>query len=246
MEIQILDTKQICGRAAAERAADILRKVLAAKPNARLVFASAASQIDFLSHLTAAPGIDWSRTELFHLDEYIGIDENHPASFRRFLKERVIGVVRPGKINFINGEAPDPEAECKRIGALLDAAPIDVAFIGIGENGHMAFNDPPADFETKRAYLVVTLDEVCRKQQLGEGWFPTLEDVPKKAISMSIPAIMRIEQIICTSPDARKAQAVKDCLADDAPISNMHPASILKTHPKAWVFIDRPAAALLT
>ncbi|MEN6626359.1 MAG: glucosamine-6-phosphate deaminase [Candidatus Sumerlaeia bacterium] len=245
MEIRVFDTPQICGLEAAERAADILRKALAAKPGVRAVFASAASQIEFLSHLTKAPGIDWSRVELFHLDEYIGIDEDHPASFRRFLKERVIGVVPIGKINFINGSAPDAEAECKRISAALDAAPIDVAFIGIGENGHLAFNDPPADFEARQSYRVVELDQVCRNQQLGEGWFPTLDAVPRHAISMSIPAIVRIENIICTAPDLRKAQAVKDCLADGAPISNLHPASILKTHAKCWVFLDKPAASLL-
>ncbi|MCE5231185.1 glucosamine-6-phosphate deaminase [bacterium] len=245
MQIHVYDTKEICAKFAAERGAEILRKATSSKQSVRAVFASAASQIEFLQHLTSAPGIDWKRVELFHLDEYIGISEDHPASFRRFLKERVIGVVPIGKVNFINGSAPDAEAECKRISALLDAAPIDVGFIGIGENGHLAFNDPPADFEAKQSYKVVELDQVCRNQQLGEGWFPTLDAVPKHAISMTIPAIMRFENIICTAPDARKAQAVKDCLSDSASVSNMHPASIMKQHAKAYVYLDKPAAALL-
>jgi glucosamine-6-phosphate deaminase len=179
---------------------------------------------------------------MFHLDEYIGMPESHPASFRRFLKERLIQKTGITKHHLLNGEQ-DPAKVTQSTGAALSAAPIDVAFVGIGENGHLAFNDPPADFETEEPYLIVNLDEACRRQQLGEGWFPTLEDVPRRAISMSIRQILKAKQIVCFVPDARKANAVKACF--DGEITPMAPASILRTHPHTTVYLDKQSAALL-
>ncbi len=245
MKIQVLDTKEGCGRAAAGKAVEILRDALARKEHVRFVNATGAGQFDFLEALTAAPGIDWSRTEMFHLDEYVGIDPNHPASFRRYLTERLINKVHPGTVHLVDGNAPDLDAECRRLSALYDSAPIDAMFCGIGENGHLAFNDPPADFEAKDSFVLVTMDEACRNQQFAEGWFNSLEDVPTEALTMTIPGMMRAEKIICTVPGQRKAQAVADCLSAKAKVNNMHPASILKNHPEAYVFLDRDSAARL-
>ncbi|RJQ56156.1 MAG: glucosamine-6-phosphate deaminase [Desulfobacteraceae bacterium] len=244
MKIEIFKTKSECSAAAAEKGAEILRKAIADKGKASFIVATGASQFDFLKALTAKKGIDWGRTAMYHLDEYIGFNEDHPASFRRYLKERLVDIVRPGTVHFIEGEAADPAAECRRIGAVISRDEIDVAFVGIGENGHLAFNDPPADFDTEAPYIIVKLDQDCRKQQFGEGWFAALQEVPTTAISMSIRQIMKSEQIICTVPDARKARAVRECFEGE--ISPMHPASILHRHPKAFVYLDEPAASLLS
>jgi glucosamine-6-phosphate deaminase len=181
---------------------------------------------------------------MYHLDEYIGFSEAHPASFRRYLKERFVDVVQPGTVHFVLGEAADPAAECLRLNDIISQDIIDVAFVGIGENGHLAFNDPPADFDTEQPFIIVKLDDACRQQQLGEGWFGSLEEVPTTAISMSIQQIMKSKAIICTVPDERKARAVKQCFEGD--VSPMHPASILRKHPKAFVYLDEPAASLLS
>jgi len=244
MDVRIFETKTEMAAAAAAQAADALRQAIEARGGANVIAATGASQFEFLDALVRAPGIDWPRTTFFHLDEYVGLPETHPASFRRYLKERIVARVRPAAFHFIQGDAADPQAEAARVGALLAAHPIDVAFVGIGENGHLAFNDPPADFETEAPYLVVSLDEACRRQQLGEGWFPTLADVPARAISMSIRQILKSGQILCIVPDARKARAVRDCLEGE--VSPLHPASILQRHPRTTVYLDRPAAALLT
>ena len=177
---------------------------------------------------------------MFHLDEYVGISASHPASFRRYLRERLIDKAHPGVIHLIAGDSPDPERECRRLNTILVNQAIDIAFVGIGENGHLAFNDPPADFVTEKSYIVVQLDNACRRQQMGEGWFGTLEEVPQKAISMSIRQIMKSEVIICTVPEQRKAKAVKDCLEGE--ISPERPASILREHPQAFFFLDKAAA----
>ncbi len=251
MQIEVFSTKDEAGTAAAERGAAILKSALAdaaargANKPARFIAATGASQFGMLDRLTVAAGIDWARTEMFHLDEYVGIGADHPASFRRYLLERLIGRVRPGRVHLIEGDSPDPEAEARRLGRLIAEAPVDVAFVGIGENGHLAFNDPPADFETEEPYLVMRLDEACRKQQVGEGWFASVAEVPARAISMSIRQIMKARAIICTVPDRRKAEAVRACLAEGAPVSPLHPASILKRHPNAFIFLDRDSAALL-
>ena len=243
METRTFDTRAEMARAAGERAADLLREAIAGADRANVIAATGASQFEFLEVLTAAPGIDWAKTVLFHLDEYVGLPETHPASFRRYLKERIVARAHPGAFHFIEGDAQDPAAEARRVGELLARHPIDVAFVGIGENGHLAFNDPPADFETEEPYLVVNLDDACRRQQLGEGWFPSLQDVPVRAISMSIRQILKSREILCMVPDERKARAVRDCL--ELEVSPLRPASILRTHGRTTLYLDRPSASLL-
>jgi len=232
------------GKAAAEKAAEILRKAIKEKGKANFIAATGVSQFEFLDHLTKITSLDWGETTMFHLDEYIGLSEDHPASFRRYLQERLISKVHPGKVFLIAGDAPDPEEECERLNDIISQYEIDVAFVGIGENGHLAFNDPPADFETEKPYIIVELDTACRRQQLGEGWFNCLEEVPQKAISMSVKQIMKAKNIICTVPDKRKAQAVKDCFGGEE-ISPYYPASILKRHDHCYVFLDEQSAMYL-
>jgi glucosamine-6-phosphate deaminase len=243
MDVLVFPTKIELARAAAERAAAALREALERDGRARLVAATGASQFEFLDALTSRADVDWARVEGFHLDEYIGLPGTHPASFRRYLRERIVDRVHPAAFHFLAGDAPDPRAECRRVGDLLRAAPVDVAFVGIGENGHLAFNDPPANFDTEEPYLIVDLDEACRRQQLGEGWFPDLDAVPSRAISMSIRQILKAREILCVVPDARKAKAVRDCLEGE--VSPLHPASALRNHPKTTVFLDPDSAALL-
>jgi glucosamine-6-phosphate deaminase len=243
VDVRVFPTKVEMAAAAADHAASVLRRAIEARGRAHVIAATGASQFEFLDALVRTPGIDWARTVFFHLDEYVGLPMTHPASFRRYLKERIVERVHPGAFHFIQGDAPDAPAEARRVGELLRAHPIDVAFVGIGENGHLAFNDPPADFDTEAPYLVVALDEACRRQQLGEGWFARLEDVPARAISMSIRQILASDEILCIVPDARKARAVRDCL--EGKVSPQHPASILQRHPRTTVYLDEPAAALL-
>lgn len=242
LKIRILDSKQSAGRAAAEHAAASLRLALSNSDNARLVAATGASQFEFLEFLTAAPGIDWSRVELFHLDEYVGLSATHPASFRKYLFERLINKTGITKHHLLDGQR-DPEAVAAEVGRELLSEPVDIAFAGIGENGHLAFNDPPADFQTEKPYLVVQLDEACRQQQVNEGWFSSLADVPATAISMSIRQILRAKEIIVVAPEVRKAQAVKTCFEGD--VSPLAPASILREHPNATVYLDNDSASLL-
>jgi len=243
MKIKIFETKKEMGKVAAERAAEVLEEAIKEKGEAVFVAATGASQFEFLKALTSMPSINWSRTTMFHLDEYIGIPENHPASFRKYLKERLINKVHPGTTYLIKGDAEDPELECERLNKIISKKEIDVSFVGIGENGHLAFNDPPADFNTEKPYIVVELNEACRRQQLGEGWFNSLKEVPHRAISMSIKQIMKSRNIICTVPDARKAEAVKGCL--EGTISPAHPASILRKHERVFLFLDKDSARLL-
>jgi glucosamine-6-phosphate deaminase len=243
LNIEVFPSKQALAIAAAARAATILRAALAARGRARVIAATGASQFEFLDALALVPDIDWAKTVFFHLDEYIGLAATHPASFRRYLRERIVERVHPGAFHFIEGDAENAEAECRRIGALLAEDRIDVAFVGIGENGHLAFNDPPADFEIDAPYLIVNLDEACRRQQLGEGWFARLEEVPRRAISMSIRQILKAQEILCVVPDARKARAVHECL--DLEVSPMRPASILQRHEATTVYLDTESAALL-
>jgi len=244
MKIEVFKTKVECGTAAADRGAQILKSTIAAKGRANFIVATGASQFDFMKALTQKDGIDWANTAMYHLDEYIGITERHPASFRRYLKERLVDVVQPGAVHFIQGEAADPAAECRRMNDIISQDKIDVAFVGIGENGHLAFNDPPADFDTELPFIIVNLDNACRQQQFGEGWFASFEDVPTTAISMSIQQIMKSETIICTVPDDRKARAVKQCFEGE--VSPMHPASILRKHANAFVYLDIDSASLLS
>jgi glucosamine-6-phosphate deaminase len=242
MKTYILGTKEEMGAAAADSGADAIRKAIEARGHASIILATGASQFEMLENLVKAEGIAWNKVTAFHLDEYIGLPETHPASFRRYLKERFAErVPNLGRFVYIAGDSPDIEAERQRIGSLITDHPIDVAFVGIGENGHLAFNDPPADFETEEPYLVVTLDTACRKQQLGEGWFESLDDVPRQAVSMGIRQIMKSRTLIVTVPDTRKAQAVKCSLEGE--VSNMCPASIIRRHPDCRVFLDPDSAS---
>lgn len=243
MERLIFPDKFDMAEAAARQAARLLRAAITQKGQATLVAATGASQFEFLAALTREQAVDWTKTGMFHLDEYIGLPATHPASFRRYLQERLVDRVNLHQVHFVRGDAADPQAECQRLNRLIAGYEIDVAFVGIGENGHLAFNDPPADFEVADPYIIVNLDEACRRQQLGEGWFDSLEAVPQRAISMSIRQIMRSKAILCVVPDQRKAQAVYHTL--NAEISPAYPASILRLHPNATLFLDPAAASLL-
>ncbi len=245
MNLTFCPTKQDLGRAAATDGAEAIRAAIEERGHASVILATGASQFEVLAELVAAEGVDWSKVTAFHLDEYIGMPISHPASFRKFLKERFVARLPqpPAAFHYIDGEA-DPAAECERVGQIIAKCPIDAAFIGIGENGHLAFNDPPADFQTEEPYLVVDLDEACRRQQLGEGWFPTFEDVPRQAISMSIRQIMRSATIICSVPDRRKAEAVRGAV--EGPVTPQLPASILQQHAGATIYLEPDSASLLT
>lgn len=226
---------------AASLGADRIRSAISARGDAAIILATGASQFETVEALCEAPGIDWSRVTAFHLDEYVGLPVTHGASFRRYLKERFVDRVGPVKdFIYIAGDVPDVAQEVARVSDIISRHVIDVAFVGIGENGHLAFNDPPADFEITDPYLMVELDTECRQQQFGEGWFPTLSDVPTRAISMSVREILRSETLVCAVPDARKAEAVRNAL--QGPVSNMCPASIMQTHDAAYIFIE-PASA---
>ncbi len=229
-------------RAAAAQSADALRSCIRDKGTARIIVATGASQIDFLETLTSTPAIDWSRVEMFHLDEYVGLPIDHPASFRRYLLDRLIDKVGIVRYHLLDGEHDAAEV-AERVGRALTQRPVNLAFVGIGENGHLAFNDPPANFATDDPYLIVTLDDACRRQQVGEGWFASIEDVPSQAISMSVRQILKSEQIIAVVPDTRKAEAVRECV--DGPVSPMAPASILQTHPNTTLYLDENSGELL-
>jgi glucosamine-6-phosphate deaminase len=242
MQISVLDDRLAMSRAAARHAADAIRAATRSRGMARIVAATGASQVEFLESLTASPDVDWPRVEMYHLDEYVGLPVDHPASFRRYLLDRLVRKTGIVQYHLLDGER-DPESSAAAVGRELAASPIDIAFVGIGENGHLAFNDPPADFATEQPYIIVTLDEACRRQQVGEGWFISLAEVPTQAISMSVRQILKSREIIGIVPDARKAKAVKACVEGE--ISPMAPASILRTHPNTTLYLDTDAAALL-
>ena len=243
MIIKVFDDKHSLGLAAAHQAADAIRAAIGQRNRARMIAATGASQFELLDALTSLPGIDWERVEMFHLDGYIGLPADHPASFRNYLRARLIDKVRIVDYHLLDGEQ-DPAAVIRTVGHALQSAPIDIALVGIGENAHLAFNDPPADFDTEEPYLVVTLDDACRRQQLGEGWFENLSDVPRQAISMGIRQILTAKEIIAVVPDARKARAVAACCEGD--IGPMAPASILRTHSNTTIYLDKSSASLLS
>ena len=244
MEIIISNNISKLGKAAGTKAATLIRQAIAEKGSANIILATGTSQFETLNQLVSEQGIDWSKVVMFHLDEYLGLPITAKASFRKYLKERFIEKLPSLKAaHLINGEE-DAEKECKRLGDLITKYRIDVALVGIGENGHLAFNDPPADFETEEPYIIVQLDEACREQQLGEGWFETFDDVPHQAISMSIKQIIKSKHIICCVPDSRKAIAVKNTL--EQAVSNVYPASILQLHPNCTVYLDKRSALLLS
>jgi glucosamine-6-phosphate deaminase len=245
IDMVISADREKTGKSAAVRGAAAIRATIAARGAANIIVATGASQLQMLEALIAEPGIAWEHVTAFHLDEYVGLPITHPASFRKYLWERFHRQL-PFPLrafHYVAGDAADPARECARLGAVIRDHPIDVCFAGIGENAHLAFNDPPADFDTEEPYLVVNLDEACRRQQLGEGWFPDFDAVPRQAISMSIRHIMKSRVIIITAPDERKARAVRDSI--EGPVTNTVPSSILQRHAHVSLFLDRPAASLL-
>ena len=242
MRIKTYVDRSTMSRAAARHAGRTLADAIALAGHVRIVAATGASQFEFLAALTGAPDIDWTSVEMFHLDEYVGLSIDHPASFRRYLLDRLILKTGIRRYHLLDGER-DAAQVADRVGSELAAAPIDVAFVGIGENAHLAFNDPPADFASESPYLIVLLDEACRRQQVGEGWFRSIDEVPAQAISMSVRQILKSREIICVVPDERKAAAVKACVEGD--VSPLAPASILRTHANVTLYLDRNSAALL-
>jgi glucosamine-6-phosphate deaminase len=244
MLIRIFNAKVSLGQAAAVQAAAAIRRALVERGRARIIAATAASQREFLDALTKSTGIDWTRVETFHLDEYVGLPVTHPGSFRKMLLEQLVRKTGITNYHLLDGDAADPEAVVRNVGKDLASEPIDIAFLGIGENGHIAFNDPPADFETEEPYIIVKLDEACRQQQVGEAWFSDISQVPTRAISMSALQILKAREILAVVPDKRKAQAVKLCFEGE--VSPMAPASILRQHPNATIYLDKDSAALLT
>jgi glucosamine-6-phosphate deaminase len=243
MKIIVKKDASELGKAAGLMAARMIRVYIKKKGQANIILATGTSQFEILDRLTKED-IDWSKVIMFHLDEYIGLPESSPASFRRYLKERFIQkVTRLKEIHLVNGEE-DPVTECRRLSEIIKKRPIDVALVGIGENGHLGFNDPPADFETEDPFIVVDLDETCRNQQLGEGWFKTISEVPLRAITMSVNQIVKSGLIICSAPESRKAAAVKNCFENR--VSNLFPASILQTHKDCICFLDKSSSALLS
>ncbi len=232
------------GKKAASIAATAIQETLKERGETNLILATGASQFEMLKELVKAD-INWELVTCFHLDEYIGLPDSHSASFRGYLKARFCDQVQGPKVfHWVGGDSPDPAQECNRLGEIILKHPIDVACIGIGENGHLAFNDPPADFETENPYLVVDLDEACRRQQMGEGWFPTLDDVPKQAISMSVRHIMKSKKIVCTVPAERKSEAVKNVV--EGPVSADVPSSILQQHADTALILDPGSASRLS
>jgi glucosamine-6-phosphate deaminase len=232
------------GQAAAAHGGRELRAILARQSRANIIVATGASQFETLKHLVREPGIDWTKVTVFHLDEYVGLPEAHGASFRKYLRERFISQLpAPPEFVPVDGDAADLNAEIKRLNDRITACPIDLCFAGIGENSHLAFNDPPADFETDVPYIVVNLDHACRQQQFSEGWFPTFDDVPKQAVSMSIRQIMKSARLILSVPDQRKAAAVKGTV--EGPVTPTCPASIVQRHADCTLYIDDAAATEL-
>lgn len=245
MNISISPTREDNGRAAASFGADLLRKVIERRGAANIIVATGASQFEMLEALIQEPDIAWERVTIFHLDEYVGLPITHPASFRQYLWKRFQSKLPfpVAAFHYVNAET-DPEGECERLGKLISECPIDICFAGIGENSHLAFNDPPADFETTVPYRVVDLDDACRRQQFGEGWFGTLEEVPRQAISMSIRQILKSTTIILTVPDERKAEAVRSSV--EGRVTPEVPASVIQHHAGTHLFVDTAGASLLS
>jgi glucosamine-6-phosphate deaminase len=243
-EVCTLADASMLAAVAAERAAAVIVTSIEARGRANVMFASGSSQLGFLERLTADESVDWSRVVGFHMDEYLGIGAEHPASFRRYMRERIVDVAGPGEFHEIAGDAPDPTAECERYAALLRGAPLDLCCLGVGENGHLAFNDPPvADFADPLDVKVVDLDEACRNQQVGEGHFAALDAVPTRAITVTIPALLRARTVFAIVPEERKREPVERALR--GPVSTDCPASILRTRANVTLFLDADSSALI-
>jgi glucosamine-6-phosphate deaminase len=244
MKVQVFASKHDLGEAAAEQAAAFIRAAVQSRGEARIIVATGNSQLEFIDALVRVPDVPWNAVHVFHMDEYFGMSEDHPASFRRWIRERVVDRVHPKTAAYLDGSAPDAEAECLRYAQLIMEGPIDLAFVGIGENGHIAFNDPPvADFFDPNVVKPVTLDEACRRQQVGEGHFPSVSETPREALTLTCPALMRAEHLVCCVPDARKAKAVQAAL--EGPVTTACPASLLRTHPSVYLYLDQDSASLL-
>lgn len=241
LTVRVYDTLETMAQAAAKKAHAALSESVRDRGQARAIFACAASQVRFLEILTRLPDLDWTKVTVFHMDEYLGLPAGHPASFRRFLRERLVDVVRPGVCHYLAGDAPDAVAECARYAQLLTERPVDLCCLGIGENGHVAFNDPPyANFADPDTVKVVALDEVCRRQQVGEGAFPTLADVPAQALTLTVPALCAARRMVCVVPERRKAAAVRAALR--GPVTAACPASVLRRQSHCVLFLDAAAA----
>lgn len=243
MKVIVAQDRAELGKSTAEQAAEVLRRCLAENELCRLVVATGSSQFEVLENLVQQPDIDWQRICGFHLDEYLGIGRTHSASFCGYLKSRFVDRVPLQSFLYLDGTLP-PEQLRSSASAALAGQRIDLLLCGIGENGHLAFNDPPADFKTQEPYSIVELDEACRKQQVGEGWFDSMADVPTQAISMSIAQILKAEVILCSVPDRRKAEAVRGTLEDE--ISPHIPASALRQHPQTTLVLDTESSSLLS
>ena len=240
INISVSRTAAENGRKAAIKAAELINKAIAEKGHARIILSTGASQFEMFENLVKQP-VQWSKVEMFHLDEYVDLPETHIASFRKYLKERFANIVHPGAVHFV-GDG-DPKQNIEELTRELRKDVVDVGLIGIGENGHIAFNDPPADFDATEAYRIVNLDHKCRMQQVGEGWFATEDDVPRQAISMLPKQIMACKAIVSVVPHSVKAKAIYDTITQ--PVNNMVPATLLKTHPEWYLYIDDDAASLL-
>lgn len=239
MKVNVFNNSEALGKAAAEYSAKILQKVIAEKGKARLLLSTGSSQFDTLKVLVKLD-IDWSKVEMFHLDEYVGLSDAHPASFRRYLKDRFTSLISLKQAYFVNGE-DDIAKNIQKLTEEIRKEPIDLALIGIGENAHIAFNDPPADFDTLEAYIIVNLDDKCKQQQVGEGWFPTLADVPSQAISMTPFQIVQSKVIVSCVPHKVKSNAIKMMMERE--VTNKVPATLLKTHQDITLFLDQESAS---
>ncbi|MBQ7034540.1 MAG: 6-phosphogluconolactonase [Clostridia bacterium] len=239
MEIRICKNSEELGISAAKHVATVLKECIAKKDSARIVLSTGASQFDTLKALVKEPGIEWNKVEMFHLDEYVDLPITHGASFRKYLQERFVDQVGTLKaVHFVDGTK-----ECiAKLTEEIRKAPVDIGLIGIGENAHIAFNDPPADFDTKEAYIIVNLNDRCKQQQMGEGWFETIDDVPKQAVSMTAYQIMQCERIVSCVPYAVKAEAVENTVKATE-VTNLVPATLLKTHPDFILYVDEDSAA---
>jgi glucosamine-6-phosphate deaminase len=243
--VEIYSSAASQGKAAAARGAELISEAISRRGRARVIIATGNSQEHMIASLVQTSEFDWKRMEAFHMDEYLGISRHHPASFRRWLREHLSDQVSPGQVHLLEGDVSDPEAEIRRYERLLLDAPIDVCFLGIGENGHIAFNDPHvADFADPETVKIVDLDERCRRQQVGEGHFNTIEEVPRQAITLTCTGLMRSENLICCVPEARKAEAVRNAL--EGKISTSCPGSVLRSHQHVTIYLDRDSAALLS
>jgi len=243
VRITICEDKHDMGRQAATLGITLIKEAIAERGEAAITVATGLSQFSLYAHLAAAD-LDWSAVTVFGLNEYVGISPTHPSSFRHYLQNRFIRKVQNLKAyHEVQGDAADLTGEVARLNALIKNRQVDVAFLGIGENGHIGFNDPPADFNTTEGYIIVELEERCRRQQVGEGWFATLAEVPRKAITMSVRQMLHSRHVICSVPDQRKARAVAMCLYDQ--ISPYSPASVLRTKRECTLFLDRTSSVLI-